>query len=98
MKTVQALDSLLAQAVADGVTPGCVALVRRDGRTLVHTAHGSLATHPAAPVHGPVTIDTVYDLASLTKVLSTTTLVAQAVARGELELDAIIRRVKETLR
>lgn len=72
------------------VAPGLVALVWRDGAMRYHEAHGVLATHPAAgvAVNAPVERDTIYDLASLTKVLATTTLVARAHARGDIDLDA----------
>lgn len=85
----QALFEHLEEDVRGGVFPGCVALVWHAGATLYHEAHGVLATHPwSKPWHDPVTRDTVYDLASLTKVLCTTTLAAIAVAEGRLALDA----------
>lgn len=69
--------------------PGCVALVWRDGSPLYHEAHGHLATHPPCEVaFRDSQRDTVYDLASLTKVLCTTTLAAVAVGRGLVSLDA----------
>jgi CubicO group peptidase (beta-lactamase class C family) len=82
------LDELLRKAIAADVAPGCVALVWRDG-TLRHAgAYGVLARHGIATEHQQaVSIGTRYDLASLTKVLCTTTLVAQAVGLGELSVD-----------
>lgn len=82
------LEELLREATASGVAPGCVALVWRDG-TLRHAgAYGVLARHGVAPEHRqPVSIGTRFDLASLTKVLCTTTLAAQAVGLGELSPD-----------
>lgn len=72
----------------EGVFPGCVALVWRAGVTVYHEAHGELASHPCVPVTGRrVERDTIYDLASLTKVLCTTTLAALAVSEGTLSLD-----------
>ncbi len=81
------LDDLLREAIASEVAPGGVALVWRDG-TLRHAgAYGVLARHGIAlNRRQPVTIGSRYDLASLTKVLCTTTLVAQAVGLGELSL------------
>ncbi|HLT39067.1 MAG TPA: serine hydrolase domain-containing protein [Enhygromyxa sp.] len=82
------LDRLLRAAVDDGVFPGCVALIWRDGAQRYLGAHGRLASHPsAAKLATPVDRETVYDLASLTKVLSTTTLVARAIGRGQLRPD-----------
>lgn len=85
--TQPSLFELLEGAVADGVFPGCVALVWRDGATLYHEAHGHFATHPdASERYRDVTRGSVYDLASLTKVLCTTTLAALAVSEGLLSL------------
>ena len=82
----RALFDLLERAAGD-VFPGCVALVWRAGATLYHEAHGSFATHDASPeVHRGVARDSVYDLASLTKVLATTTLAALAISEGRLAL------------
>ncbi len=84
----QALFELLESAVTDGVFPGCVALVWCDGAQLYHEGHGTLATHPwFARRTEPVVRDTVYDLASLTKVLCTTTLAAMAVGERRIALD-----------
>jgi CubicO group peptidase (beta-lactamase class C family) len=84
----QATFDAIEAGVAKGVFPGAVGLVWHAGATLYHEAHGALASHAAASVSGrPVVRDTVYDLASLTKVVCTTTLVAQAVSRGQLRLD-----------
>jgi CubicO group peptidase (beta-lactamase class C family) len=56
---------------------------------LYQEAHGTLATHPWVAVRGePVRRETRYDLASLTKVLGTTTLVAIAVSEGWLSLES----------
>ena len=79
------LDRLLREAVEAGITPGCVALVWRDGALRYQTALGVTARAGVEP-HA-VELDTIYDLASLTKVLSTTTLAALAVGRGQLALD-----------
>lgn len=79
---------LLEDAVAQGVFPGCVAMVWRNGALSYDEAHGTLGTHPCVPGYEKsVTRDTVYDLASLTKVLCTTTLAALAISQGELRLD-----------
>lgn len=89
------LDETLCAAVDDGIFPGCVALVWRAGAQRYLGAHGRLASHPsAATLATRVEPETVYDLASLTKVLSTTTLIARAIGRGQLQLDD---RVPESL-
>ena len=82
------LDELLREAIAAEMAPGCVALVWRDGELRYAGAHGWLARHGVAHAElEPVSLATRYDLASLTKVLATTTLTAQAVGLGRLALD-----------
>lgn len=85
----QSLFDALERACEVGSLPGAVALIWRDGATIYHEAHGKLATHTASGVAlgQPVARDTVYDLASLTKVLATTTLVAMEVEAGRIRLD-----------
>ena len=76
---------LLEQAVADGVTPGGVLLVARRGAVVLEHAAGRLTYEDDAPGVAPSTL---YDLASLTKVVATTTLVMRRVEAGDLDLDA----------
>jgi CubicO group peptidase (beta-lactamase class C family) len=85
----QELFETLERGVGDGVYAGAVALVWREGATLYHEAHGVLGTHEASGVARgePVERETIYDLASLTKVLSTTTLLALEHAAGRIDLD-----------
>lgn len=74
-------------AAGGAVFPGCVALVWRDGAVLYHEAHGHFASHPDAPERfRGVSRAAVYDLASLSKVLCTTTLAAIAVGEGRVSL------------
>ena len=83
----QALFDLLESGIGE-VYPGCVALVWRNGATLYHEAHGAVASHRWIPDEGkPVVREQIYDLASLTKVLCTTSLAALAVSEGAMELD-----------
>jgi CubicO group peptidase (beta-lactamase class C family) len=85
---LDALSRSLVVGVADGVFPGAVARVWWPGADGCTHAAGLLATHPDAPLCGRATaVDTIYDLASLTKVLCTTLLTAVAVGQGRLRLD-----------
>jgi CubicO group peptidase (beta-lactamase class C family) len=72
----------------EGVAQALSAVVLRGG-VLVH--HG-LAGGLPAPGPRPLAPGDLFDVASLTKVLCTTTLCAQAVAEGALELDAPLCR------
>jgi CubicO group peptidase (beta-lactamase class C family) len=75
---------------------GAVALVLVDGKTSVHTAVGHALRYKAGPVELPAAKrvamrpDSVFDLASLTKVY-TTLLVLQLVDKGKVELNAPVR-------
>ncbi|MBI1949081.1 MAG: serine hydrolase [Deltaproteobacteria bacterium] len=78
------VEQVLSDAVGDGITPGAAAVVvTGDGRRRLALA-GHLHRLEGAPA---VDERTVWDLASLTKLLSTTLLVARAVDRGTLALD-----------
>ena len=80
----QAAD-LLERAVDDGVTPGGVLLVARRGTVVLDHAAGRLTYDEGSPA---VTPSTIYDLASLTKVIATTTLLMRRVETDALDLDA----------
>lgn len=82
------LAELFADAVArpasDGGIPGIVAAAGRGPSVLGTWTAGRADTVTGAPV----TPETVFDLASLTKVVSTTTLVLSLAGSGALDLDA----------
>src|SRR2546428_14141911 len=69
----------MQEGVNQGVFPGGVLLVSHRGRTVHHAAYGAACLVPEPE---PATIDTIYDLASLTKPLVTTTAVALLLADG----------------
>ena len=76
------IGALLDETVGAGGIPGAVAAVGRGPDTL-----GRWVTGQADAVAGrPMRADTVFDLASLTKVVATTTVTLTLVGRGELAL------------
>lgn len=77
----------LQAAVDDGLTPGAAAAVVDLHGYAERWCVGTLAPDDVAGGAHRVKDDTVYDLASLTKLLVTTTLVADAVDDGLIELD-----------
>ncbi|MFZ0612725.1 MAG: serine hydrolase domain-containing protein [Desulfobacterales bacterium] len=79
----EGVHELMRQAVSQGVFPGGVLLVSRRGaiEDLFACGLGNRFTQR------PVTVDTVFDLASLTKPLATTLAVMRLVAGGRLALD-----------
>ena len=76
---------LLDEAVAAGVTPGGVLLVARRGTVVLERAAGRLTYDEGSAA---VAQSTIYDLASLTKVIATTTLMMRRVEANVLDLDA----------
>ena len=82
--TFAAARRVLEQAIADKAFPAAVVEVGTPHQPLWQHAFGHLTFQPgAAATH----LETVFDLASLTKVLATTTLVMRLVERGGLGLD-----------
>ena len=77
------LDTLVEDAIRDGRLPGAVVVVGHAGEIVYERAFGARA------VDGPpeaMTPDTIFDLASLTKVVATTTSVMILVEEGRLRL------------
>ena len=83
-----AMDAAVADAIAANKIPGGVLWVERAGESYSR-AYGQRALEPTPE---PLTADTIYDSASLTKVVATTTAIMQLVERGRLELDAPVAR------
>jgi uncharacterized protein YbbC (DUF1343 family)/CubicO group peptidase (beta-lactamase class C family) len=77
------LDSVINAAIADKLLPGAVLLVGRGDRTVLLKAYGNRAVAPALE---PMTPDTIFDVASLTKAVATATSVMQLVEQGRLRL------------
>jgi uncharacterized protein YbbC (DUF1343 family)/CubicO group peptidase (beta-lactamase class C family) len=78
-----ALDAAVEEAVRDGLIPGAVLMVGHDGKVLHRKAYGSRALVPAREA---MTVDTVFDLASLTKVIATTSGAMKIFEDGKLRL------------
>ena len=79
------IDELVKKAIRDGMLPGAVVLVGRDDQILYRKAFGNRAVMPSIE---PMTIDSVFDLGSLTKVVATTPSVMHLVEQGQIRLDA----------
>jgi CubicO group peptidase (beta-lactamase class C family) len=79
-----AADAFVEAGVASRAFPGAVLAVGREGALAHLRAFGRLSYDPGA---AEVETDTVYDLASLTKVVVTTTLSMVLVDEGRLDLD-----------
>jgi CubicO group peptidase (beta-lactamase class C family) len=78
------VDDLLTAAVSGGITPAAVIEVGRATGPVRRTAYGRLTYEADAP---PATPGTIFDLASLTKVISTATLAMRAVDAQALRVE-----------
>ena len=76
-------DNLIQQEIGGAIT-GAVLVIGHNGKIVHQRAFGSriLSPHPA-----PMTVDTVFDLASLTKVVATTPSVMRLIQFGQIRLN-----------
>lgn len=77
------MDAVIEGEIANKRLPGAVVLVSRKGRVVWRKSYGSRALEPARE---PMTPDTIFDVASLTKVVATATSIMILVERGKLRL------------
>ena len=84
-----AVDDAARDAVQSGEVPGVVVLVGRGDDVLLLRAYG---WRRLIPTPAPMTLNTVFDIASLTKPFGTTLAVMSLVERGAVKLDAPVGR------
>jgi uncharacterized protein YbbC (DUF1343 family)/CubicO group peptidase (beta-lactamase class C family) len=84
-----ALDPILQSAVANDEIPGAVLLVEHRGIIVYEKAVGMRALKPTREA---MTTDTIFDIASLTKVVATAPSVMKLVEEGKLRLDDPVSR------
>jgi CubicO group peptidase (beta-lactamase class C family) len=77
------LDSAITNAIAENKCPGAVVWIERNGEIYLK-AFGQRAVKPDSE---PMTLDAVFDVASLTKVVATAPAMARLIERGEVKLD-----------
>src|SRR5690606_14449598 len=73
------LDGVIEEAIANKETPGAVVAVIRNGKIVYRKAYGNRAI---VPEKEPMTLDTIFDMASLTKVMATATSIMLLVEEG----------------
>ncbi len=83
VRKFDAIEPLVRDAIGEKKLPGAVVLVGRGDRVLYQKAIGHRALVPSPETMTP---DTVFDLASLTKVVATTTSVMMLVEEGKIRL------------
>ncbi len=77
------MDPVIADEIAKNRLPGAVVLVSRKGRVIWQKTYGSRTIEPTREV---MTADTIFDVASLTKVVATATSIMILVERGKVRL------------
>lgn len=89
---------LVSDAIAAHRMPGAVVQVGHAGNIVFRQAFGSRKLDGEPGLHGspapaePMTEDTLFDLASLTKIVATTTAVMQLYEQGKIETDEPVQR------
>jgi beta-N-acetylhexosaminidase len=76
------IDSICKHAIAMQAAPGCVVLIAKNGQVAYEKAFGTMEYNKAEPVYP----ETIYDLASVTKVCATTISVMKLYDEGKLDL------------
>lgn len=83
MARLARIDAVVGDAVAAGELPGAVVLIAHRDRIVYRKAFGHRSLRPARE---PMTVDTIFDLASLTKVIATAPSVMVLVEDGAVRL------------
>jgi uncharacterized protein YbbC (DUF1343 family) len=83
------IDRLVASAIAEGKLPGCVVAIGRRSGIVYQKAFGARAL---VPEREDMTVDTIFDLASLTKPLATATAIVILADQGRIDLDETAAR------
>ena len=79
---LQGIDTICKEMMAKEAAPGCVVLVAKDGKIAYEKAFGYLTYDKKEPVYK----ETIYDLASCTKICATTMAVMKLYEEGRLDL------------
>lgn len=92
-KQLAYIDEAITVEIGKKQLPGAVVLVGRQGKIVWRKAYGNRALEPNIE---PMTLETIFDLASLTKVVATATSVMILVERGKIRLgDPVSRYIPE---
>ena len=87
------LDSIIQISIQNHEIPGAVLLVGHDDKVIYRKAFGDRSVEPT---RSAMTVDTIFDIASLTKVVATTPAVMQLVEQGKIRLnDPVVKYIPE---
>src|SRR5262249_1568847 len=78
------LDAVIEDAIQDHQCPGAVVVVGHHGKVVYKEAYGMRSLEPTRET---MTVDTIFDVASLTKVVATTPAVLRLLELGEIRLN-----------
>jgi Beta-glucosidase-related glycosidases len=85
-RMIKEIDSIVTDAIAQKAMPGAVVLVAKDGKIAYERAYGYLTYDSLEPVY----TETIYDMASVTKIMATTLAVMKLYDEGKLDLQKTI--------
>lgn len=83
LKKLDAIESVATEAIDRGDAPGMVVCVVKDSAIVYLKAFGNKSVYPQT---APMTVETVFDMASVSKCVSTTIAIMQLVEQGRLRL------------
>ena len=78
------VDAVIDQAIHDNRMPGAVLVIGHEGHVVYRKAYGNRALAPSVE---PMTLDTIFDCASLTKVVATTSAMMKLFEQGKVRMD-----------
>ena len=80
------IDTIVEQAIIDKATPGCQVMVLRNGKIVFDKSYGYQTYDSVRAINS----NTIYDIASVTKVLATTQVLMELYSLGEIDLDSSV--------
>jgi len=84
---LQAIDVIAQKGITAGAYPGCQVLVAVEDKIIWHKAYGKQGYETNAPA---IDLQSMYDIASVTKIAASTLLAMQQHAKGKFDLDRSI--------
>jgi CubicO group peptidase (beta-lactamase class C family) len=89
-QSIAEIDAIVRLGIKQGIYPGAVVVIGRKDSVLYSRGYGHFTWSPASPVPSPDS--TFWDIASITKVMGTTSAAMRLVDVGRLNLDAPVRQ------
>ncbi len=87
-KNLTVIDSIAQDAIVKKAFPGCVVLAAHKGEIIYHKAFGNYEYDAASPKMSP---ESIFDLASVTKISATTVSIMKLYEQGKISLDGKLK-------